>query len=65
MPYRGYVLQDEDLVSMRQILSDKINETMKKCLFFRSIMPPKIFTDMYQFYQAQHKVQADLNQQEY
>jgi len=51
MLYRGYVLQRVDIVNMRGILMEKVNETMKKSVgLFRSIMPPKIFTDMYQFF---------------
>jgi hypothetical protein len=49
--YRGYVLSREDLVSMRSILIEKILETMKKSSYFKAIMPLKLFTDMYQFYQ--------------
>ena len=39
---------------MRNILIEKVNETMKKSPgLFKSIMPQKIFTDMYQFFQSQ------------
>ncbi len=44
---------------MRNILSEKVIETMKRSPgLFRSIMPPKIFTDMYQFYQSQSSMTA-------
>ena len=45
----------EALASMRGVLCDKILEVMKKGgsqSVFRPIMPPKIFTDMYQYFQA-------------
>jgi hypothetical protein len=40
---------------MRSVIGDKILEVMKKGgsqSVFRNIMPPKIFTDLYQYYQA-------------
>ena len=55
--YRGYLLQPLDLISMRAILIEKSIETMKKSgAYFRAIMPPKIFADMYQFYQSKANV---------
>ncbi|TNV85553.1 hypothetical protein FGO68_gene10090 [Halteria grandinella] len=41
---------------MRNTLNDKVYECMGKCELFKPIMPQKIFTDMYQFYQAQQVV---------
>jgi hypothetical protein len=40
---------------MRSVIGDKILEVMKKGgsqSVFRTIMPQKIFTDLYQYYQA-------------
>ena len=48
--YRGYQLTRDEIIAMRQILIDKVSETMKKSPFFKAILPEKIFTDMYQFY---------------
>eukprot|EP00347_Sterkiella_histriomuscorum_P004867 403358786 len=50
LSYRGYTLSRTQLLEMRQIILEKISETMKKTTFYKSIQPQKIFTDMYQFY---------------
>ncbi|CDW88205.1 UNKNOWN [Stylonychia lemnae] len=62
--YRGYVISRTQILEMRQVLLDKITESMRKTTMFKSIMPQKIFTDMYQFYtesQSGFNLSTDIN----